>query len=240
MNFKIPEEYKDFVTDAGDLLHQLNGHNNSNSNSNNNQNDNVNDNVTYYIYKDIKDNSNDNNDSNCTYSSSSSSILAEYIELYNTIITLIQPLMKNYRWNYHSFHLTLRIDSNHHHHQPKQQQQQQQHHPQIFLYGSTSIGQCIDDEWFIVYLLLYISMKLHNINIHVIDSDGEFLLIEVGYYLLVFSFMIYYCSLLCMYCSLLYMYCSLYIVDVTLYLSVVESINIYIIHYHHSSPFTIF
>jgi hypothetical protein len=190
MNFKIPEEYKDFVTDADDLLHQLNGHYDSNSNNNDNQNNNINDNVTYYIYKDIKDNNNDNNDSNYTYSSSSNSILAEYIELYDTIVTLIQPLMKDYRWNYHSFHLTLKIDSTHHHHQRKQQQQQQQqqqhHNPRIFLYGSTSIGQCIDDEWFIVYLLLYISMKLHDINIHVLDSDGEFLLIEVGYYLLEF------------------------------------------------------
>lgn len=203
MNFKIPEEYKDFVTDADDLLYQLNGYNNSNINNNDNQNNNVNDNVTYYIYKDFKVNSNDNNDSNYTYSSGSNSILAEYIELYNTIVTLILPLMKNYRWNYHSFHLTLKIDSNYHHHQRKQQQQQQ-HHPRIFIYGSTSIGQCIDDEWFIVYLLLYISIKLDDINIHVIDSDGEFLLIEVDYYSLKFSYMMYYCSLL-------YMYCILYI-----------------------------
>lgn len=166
MNFKIPEEYKDFVTDANDLLHQINGHNNGN-------NQNVNDNVTYYIYKDIKH----DNDSNYTYNDS---ILTEYIDLYNTIIAIIQPLMKNYRWNYNSFHLTLKIDINHHYYQ--QHQEQQQHHPRIYLYlyGSTSIGQCIDDEWFIVYLLLYISMKLHDINIHVMDNDGEFLLIEVG------------------------------------------------------------
>ncbi|GES93477.1 protein ecdysoneless homolog [Rhizophagus clarus] len=49
-----------------------------------------------------------------------------------------------------------------------------------FLHGKTRFGDCIDDEWFIVFLLRQISLKYKETVISVSDSDGEFLLIEAA------------------------------------------------------------
>ncbi|CAG8645807.1 6545_t:CDS:10, partial [Dentiscutata heterogama] len=49
-----------------------------------------------------------------------------------------------------------------------------------FLYGKTRFGDCIDDEWFIVFLLKHISMKFQDVVVSVSDNDGEFLLIEAA------------------------------------------------------------
>uniref|UniRef100_U9TR31 SGT1-domain-containing protein n=1 Tax=Rhizophagus irregularis (strain DAOM 181602 / DAOM 197198 / MUCL 43194) TaxID=747089 RepID=U9TR31_RHIID len=49
-----------------------------------------------------------------------------------------------------------------------------------FLHGKTRFGDCIDDEWFIVFLLRQISLKYKETVISVSDNDGEFLLIEAA------------------------------------------------------------
>ncbi|CAG8591663.1 8006_t:CDS:10 [Funneliformis caledonium] len=49
-----------------------------------------------------------------------------------------------------------------------------------FLHGKTRFGDCIDDEWFIVFLLRQISLKFKDAVISVSDYDGEFLLIEAA------------------------------------------------------------
>jgi hypothetical protein len=51
------------------------------------------------------------------------------------------------------------------------------------LYGISHFGDNIQDEWFIVSLLLHISRELPSIIIRTCDSDGEFLLIEAAEYL---------------------------------------------------------
>jgi len=48
------------------------------------------------------------------------------------------------------------------------------------LYGVTHYGDNIEDEWFIVYLLKEITKTYPEIIARVIDSDGEFLLIEAA------------------------------------------------------------
>ncbi|KAK4876789.1 hypothetical protein RN001_009295 [Aquatica leii] len=50
------------------------------------------------------------------------------------------------------------------------------------LYGVTHCGDNIEDEWFIVYLLYEVTKEL-DVVVRVIDSDGEFLLIEAANYL---------------------------------------------------------
>ncbi|CAI2171851.1 14211_t:CDS:10 [Funneliformis geosporum] len=45
---------------------------------------------------------------------------------------------------------------------------------------SARFGDCIDDEWFIVFLLRQISLKFKDAVISVSDYDGEFLLIEAA------------------------------------------------------------
>lgn len=48
------------------------------------------------------------------------------------------------------------------------------------MHGVTHYGDNIADEWFIVYLLTQLTKQFANITARVIDSDGEFLLIEAA------------------------------------------------------------
>lgn len=48
------------------------------------------------------------------------------------------------------------------------------------LCGSTHFGDCIDDEWYITFLLVEISKNFDDTIVSVSDSDGEFLLIEAA------------------------------------------------------------
>lgn len=52
------------------------------------------------------------------------------------------------------------------------------------LYGITHYGDNIEDEWFIVFLLQQVSKEVDDVIIRMIDSDGEFLLIEAADYLM--------------------------------------------------------
>jgi hypothetical protein len=47
------------------------------------------------------------------------------------------------------------------------------------LFGRTSVGDCIDDEWFIVHLLRECTRARADLSVGVRDADGQFLLIEV-------------------------------------------------------------
>jgi len=48
------------------------------------------------------------------------------------------------------------------------------------LYGISFVGDNIQDEWFIVSILFYLSRQLPDCIIRSCDSDGEFLLIEAA------------------------------------------------------------
>ncbi|UYV79534.1 ECD [Cordylochernes scorpioides] len=48
------------------------------------------------------------------------------------------------------------------------------------LVGSTHYGDNVEDEWFIVFLLIQLTKEDPNLVVKVEDSDGEFLLIEVA------------------------------------------------------------
>ncbi|ODQ67195.1 SGT1-domain-containing protein, partial [Nadsonia fulvescens var. elongata DSM 6958] len=77
--------------------------------------------------------------------------------------TLSAKLTKGYIWQRDSFKLQL-IEYNN----------------TVYLEGRTDFGDCIDDEWFIVYILREISLKYEEALIRIIDNDGEFLLIEAA------------------------------------------------------------
>eukprot|EP00873_Tetraselmis_striata_P029258 jgi/Tetstr1/449522/TSEL_036610.t1 len=53
--------------------------------------------------------------------------------------------------------------------------------PPNFLWGEVSFGDNIQDEWFIVSLLLHATAQLPDLCARVWDNDGEFLLIEAAY-----------------------------------------------------------
>jgi SGT1 protein len=49
-----------------------------------------------------------------------------------------------------------------------------------FLCGRTNYGDSIEDEWVIVYILRELTKKHSNLWVQVVDSDGEFLLVEAA------------------------------------------------------------
>lgn len=51
------------------------------------------------------------------------------------------------------------------------------------LHSNTCFGDNIEDEWFIVHLLLEISKQFKDVIIQVMDNDGDFLLIEAADFL---------------------------------------------------------
>ncbi|PVH89011.1 SGT1-domain-containing protein [Cadophora sp. DSE1049] len=50
----------------------------------------------------------------------------------------------------------------------------------MYLHGLTNYGDSVEDEWLIVYILKELSTKFPNLWIKVVDTDGEFLLIEAA------------------------------------------------------------
>jgi SGT1 protein len=49
-----------------------------------------------------------------------------------------------------------------------------------YLRGFTNYGDSVEDEWLIVYLLRELSNRFSDLWIKVVDTDGEFLLIEAA------------------------------------------------------------
>jgi hypothetical protein len=70
---------------------------------------------------------------------------------------------QRYIWQVDCFSLSLRFE-----------------HDVWHLHGSSCVGDNIEDEWFIVWILTQITAKFRNTTATVSDSDGEFLLIEAS------------------------------------------------------------
>lgn len=49
-----------------------------------------------------------------------------------------------------------------------------------FLRGRTNYGDSIEDEWLVVFILRELSQKFSDAWIRIVDTDGEFLLIEAA------------------------------------------------------------
>jgi hypothetical protein len=78
------------------------------------------------------------------------------------INALVLTLFPDYIWQKESFHL---------------------HFSSGILKGKTKFGDCIMDEWYIVFLLRLISKEYQDFVISVYDNDGQFLLIEAAEFL---------------------------------------------------------
>lgn len=50
----------------------------------------------------------------------------------------------------------------------------------MYLRGRTNYGDSVEDEWLIVYILRELSNRFPLLWIKVVDTDGEFLLIEAA------------------------------------------------------------
>jgi len=79
----------------------------------------------------------------------------------------LDHLLRGYLWHNEPFRLVIKADPG----EP------------LSLFGTTCIGECIEDEWFIVYLLIKLSQDIQDIAISVVDTDGQFLLMEAADYI---------------------------------------------------------
>lgn len=79
-------------------------------------------------------------------------------EILQTSSNIIRLWNKDYIWQDQSFKLQVNADHS--------------------LAGTTSFGDCIEDEWFIVWTLHELSKQCEDIFAKITDTDGEFLLIE--------------------------------------------------------------
>jgi hypothetical protein len=133
MNFSLPKEFEQFVTNAEDLLKQFNGGTASSET------------VTAVLHW-------------------QNSSLQSAVRYHQDVTTLIASVAQDYCWHRDEFKLVITFD----------------YEGKVTLSGSAAIGECIDDEWFIVYLLLLVSERLPELAISVADSDGQFLLMEAA------------------------------------------------------------
>ncbi|KAI9303663.1 SGT1 protein-domain-containing protein [Cunninghamella echinulata] len=85
----------------------------------------------------------------------------------SSIFSFIKPLLKDYLWQKDGFQLSI-THSN----------RQDPSYP--FLFGVTRFGDCLHDEWFIIYLLYQVSTQFSEVVITVSDNDGDVLLIEAA------------------------------------------------------------
>lgn len=76
---------------------------------------------------------------------------------------LISELTKDFIWQREGIHLTLERQGS-----------------QSLLRGRTNYGDSVEDEWLVVYILRELSQKFPDIWIRVVDTDGQFLLIEAA------------------------------------------------------------
>ncbi|KAI8328393.1 SGT1 protein-domain-containing protein [Choanephora cucurbitarum] len=83
------------------------------------------------------------------------------------IHSLTQPIIDDYIWQKDRFQLSIAYA-----------QDQDPTYP--FLFGASRFGDCINDEWFIVYLLQQISKDIPEAVIALNDNDGDVILIEAA------------------------------------------------------------
>lgn len=94
--------------------------------------------------------------------------------------TIVEKYCATYLWHKDKFNVVLRETSN-------QMLLNDEHSIKdsmpSHLYGIIHYGDNIEDEWFLVYLLLQLTKEIDGLVARVVDSDGEFLLIEAANFL---------------------------------------------------------
>lgn len=85
------------------------------------------------------------------------------VEVQRTAAELSKQLLKDYIWQRDGFHLEITKEDG-----------------TTALRGRTNFGDSIEDEWVVVYMLRELSRKHTDIWVRVVDSDGQFLLVEAA------------------------------------------------------------
>ncbi|KAH7409483.1 SGT1 protein-domain-containing protein [Cadophora sp. MPI-SDFR-AT-0126] len=90
-------------------------------------------------------------------------VLGRLEEVRKESLKLTESLLQEYIWQREAFKLELESGKG-----------------LMYLHGLTNYGDSVEDEWLIVYILKELSTKFPNLWIKVVDTDGEFLLIEAA------------------------------------------------------------
>ncbi|KAL8289855.1 hypothetical protein RB597_001473 [Gaeumannomyces tritici] len=90
-------------------------------------------------------------------------VLSRLESVKKAALQLAAGLTKDYIWQRESFSLEVKSRAG-----------------LLFLHGITDHGDSVEDEWLIVYMLRELSKSSKEIWIRVLDSDGEFLLVEAA------------------------------------------------------------
>ncbi|KAL8858408.1 MAG: hypothetical protein Q9178_005089 [Gyalolechia marmorata] len=94
---------------------------------------------------------------------SSLDVRAQLREVQTAATALCRDMLKDFIWQREEFRLELKQEDG-----------------LSFLQGRTNFGDSVEDEWLIVYLLRELSKQYPQTWSRVIDSDGEFLLVEAA------------------------------------------------------------
>lgn len=95
-------------------------------------------------------------------------------------IKMTESLLKEYIWQRETFRLELESGKGMLFITQLEFQVLKQRLGLMYLHGLTNYGDSVEDEWLIVYILKELSNRFPNLWIKVVDTDGEFLLIEAA------------------------------------------------------------
>jgi hypothetical protein len=101
------------------------------------------------------------------------------IDTYESVKSYIDDKIKDYLWHKHKFNLQIIVPSN----DSSSSNGSSGNKSPIYFHGLVKYGDNIEDEWYIVYILIETSKKFPGLSIKVVDADGEFILIEAADYL---------------------------------------------------------
>ncbi|KAI8826478.1 SGT1 protein-domain-containing protein [Chytriomyces cf. hyalinus JEL632] len=85
------------------------------------------------------------------------------VDLLALVRAYVAGTVQDHIWHKDSFNLTVELRGN-----------------DPFLHGNCRFGDCIDDEWLVVFLLREITRRFDGLVASVTDNDGQFLLIEAA------------------------------------------------------------
>ncbi|CAD6575145.1 MAG: hypothetical protein ASARMPRED_007111 [Alectoria sarmentosa] len=84
-------------------------------------------------------------------------------QVQSAVLKLTNDLLKDFIWQREAFKLLLEREDG-----------------RSFLRGRTNYGDSVEDEWLIVYILRQLSKQFPKIWIRIVDTDGQFLLVEAA------------------------------------------------------------
>ena len=118
----------------------------------------------------------------CTYRlySDHGDDLERGLEDFAAVRAFVDARVKDFLWYREPFRLSMVVAPTKLQKQQQQSQQELKRAEAFYYHGSTRYGDCVDDEWFIVTLLLELTLKMPHLSCSISDSDGDFLLIEAA------------------------------------------------------------